>query len=307
MDTYAAGSVIHRFFNTHKADGTPITLAGSPSLDIYKDNSTTQDDDSGLSLTVNFDSVTGLHLVTVDTSSDGTFYATGHTFNVILQAGTVDGVSVVGTVVYQFKLGNVPANALQWDSGILPAIPEAAPSASTISTAVWAEATRSLTDKAGFSGTVTDKTGFSLSTAGILAIWHQLLADISTSLSIGKLIKDNLDAKVSDASGGTAPTAQEIREEIDDNSTQLAAIAASGSDPVGSATWTYTVTDSTTHTPISGATVEVYSDAGCTTLVQTAISDSSGVATFRLLPGTYYILALAPGYDMPVADTEVIS
>ena len=111
MDTYAAASTIYHFFNTHKADGTPITLAGTPGIDIYKDNGTTQDaDDSGLTLTVDFDGVTGLHLVTIDTSSDGTFYATGHVFNVVLSAGTVDSVSVVGTTVYQFKLGEVPAD-----------------------------------------------------------------------------------------------------------------------------------------------------------------------------------------------------
>jgi len=111
MDTYAAASTVYHFFNTHKADGTPITLAGTPGIDIYKDNGTTQDaDDSGLTLTVDFDSVTGLHLVTIDTSTDGTFYATGHVFNVVLSAGTVDSVSVVGTTVYQFKLGEVPAD-----------------------------------------------------------------------------------------------------------------------------------------------------------------------------------------------------
>lgn len=111
MDTYAAASTVYHFFNTHKADGTPITLAGSAAIDCYKDNGTTQDaDDSGLTLTVDFDSVTGLHLITVDTSSDGTFYATGHVFNVVLSAGTVDSVSVVGTTVYQFKLGEVPAD-----------------------------------------------------------------------------------------------------------------------------------------------------------------------------------------------------
>lgn len=45
--------------------------------------------------------------------------------------------------------------------------------------------------------TVSDKTGFSLSTAGILAIWHQLTAAIVTASTIGKLIVDFLDAAVS--------------------------------------------------------------------------------------------------------------
>lgn len=46
-------------------------------------------------------------------------------------------------------------------------------------------------------GTNNDKTGYSLSAAGINAIWDQLLTAITTVGSIGKLIKDYLDAAVS--------------------------------------------------------------------------------------------------------------
>lgn len=56
--------------------------------------------------------------------------------------------------------------------------------------------------------TVSDKTGFSLSTAGILAIWHQLTAAIVTAGTIGKLIVDFLDVAVSSrlaTSGYTVP------------------------------------------------------------------------------------------------------
>lgn len=45
--------------------------------------------------------------------------------------------------------------------------------------------------------TVSDKTGFSLSTAGILAIWHQLTSAVVTAATMGKLILDNLDATIS--------------------------------------------------------------------------------------------------------------
>lgn len=118
-------------------------------------------------------------------------------------------------------------------------------------------------DKTGYTASVSDKTGFSLSTAGILDIWHQLLASIATAGSIGKLIKDNLDAKVSEVGGGsltaadiadavldeaasghtgviatnldaavstrstyagTPPTVEQIRAEMDSNSTKLASI-----------------------------------------------------------------------------------
>lgn len=45
--------------------------------------------------------------------------------------------------------------------------------------------------------TVSDKTGFSLSTAGILGIWHQLSSTVVTAGTMGLIIKTNLDATVS--------------------------------------------------------------------------------------------------------------
>ncbi len=109
MDTFIAGSIVFGAFNTHEADGTPITLAGTPSLSVYKDDGTTEDT-GDITLSVDFDSVTGLHLFKIDTSIDTTFYTTGHTYTVTIDVGTVDGISVVGTVVYTFKLGYVPAD-----------------------------------------------------------------------------------------------------------------------------------------------------------------------------------------------------
>jgi len=112
MDIYAAGSIIYRNFNTHKADGTPITLAGTPTARVYKDDGTTEDD-SGITLTVDFDSKTGLHNVKIDTSQDATFYATGHDYSVVLSAGTVDGVSVVGYEIFKFRLGEIPVDVVK--------------------------------------------------------------------------------------------------------------------------------------------------------------------------------------------------
>lgn len=44
----------------------------------------------------------------------------------------------------------------------------------------------------GTDGALIDKAGFSLSAAGVLAIWHQLLSGIVTADTIGKLIKDEM-------------------------------------------------------------------------------------------------------------------
>lgn len=100
----AAGATVRGTFNTRDTDGAPITLT-SGTLRVYKDDGTTEDD-SGITLNTDFDSRTGLHLWEIDTSSDGTFYAAGADYFVVVTVGTVDSVSVVGTVVGHFSIDN---------------------------------------------------------------------------------------------------------------------------------------------------------------------------------------------------------
>jgi len=103
---FTAGATVRHSFNTHKADGTPATLSGTPVCKVYKDGSTTTEATTGVTLTVDFDSITGLNEIAVDTSADGTFYAAGSDYKVLLTAGTVDSVSVVGSVVMRFSIAN---------------------------------------------------------------------------------------------------------------------------------------------------------------------------------------------------------
>jgi hypothetical protein len=97
-----AGDTIYLKFTSRDAN-VPATLSGSPVISIYKDASTTQST-TGVTLTVDFDSVTGLNHISVDTSQDGTFYANDHTFYAVITTGTVGGTSVVGEVVGKFVL-----------------------------------------------------------------------------------------------------------------------------------------------------------------------------------------------------------
>lgn len=91
-------------FSTHKADGTPIALAGTPAVSVYKANGTTQST-AGITLSVDFDSVTGLNNVLIDLSADA-FYAVGNDYSVVITTGTVNSVSVVGTVLAHFSIEN---------------------------------------------------------------------------------------------------------------------------------------------------------------------------------------------------------
>lgn len=104
LGNYAAGAVIYGKFTTFRpSTGAAFTLGGTPALSVYKDNSTTQST-AGVTLTADFDSVTGLNHFAIDTSADGTFYSANSNFDIVVTTGTVDSVSVVGTVVASFSL-----------------------------------------------------------------------------------------------------------------------------------------------------------------------------------------------------------
>lgn len=98
------GDTVGHIFNTRRTTGAPITLAGSPTLAVYRNGLTTEGT-AGASLVIDFDGVTGAHRVQVDTSADGAFYVSGSRYQVLLVGGTVDALSVAGTVVLEFTLG----------------------------------------------------------------------------------------------------------------------------------------------------------------------------------------------------------
>lgn len=100
-----SGGQVSFFFNTTTAAGLAITLAGTPAVSVYKQGSTTEST-AGVTLTVDYDTRTGMHSVVVDTSADGAFYSAASDFSVVLTAGTVDGNSVVGTVLAHFSVQN---------------------------------------------------------------------------------------------------------------------------------------------------------------------------------------------------------
>jgi hypothetical protein len=95
-------------FDTHGPDNSPITLVGG-AISVYKANNTIESS-AGVTLTIDFDGRTGLHNVLIDLSSDA-FYAVGNDFAVVLTAGTVSGISVVGTVLAEFSIQNRYASA----------------------------------------------------------------------------------------------------------------------------------------------------------------------------------------------------
>jgi hypothetical protein len=101
---FAEDATVRGSFNTRDSAGAPITLAGTPVLSVYKDAGVSEST-AGVTLTVDFDSRTGHHVFTIDTSADA-FYATGSDYRVVITTGTVDGTSVVGVEVGAFSIQN---------------------------------------------------------------------------------------------------------------------------------------------------------------------------------------------------------
>ena len=90
-------------FSTVDDTGLPTTLAGTPVISAYVGNSTTQIT-AGITLSVDFDGVTGLHNVRVEaTAANG--YTAATNVSLVITTGTVDAVSVVGYVVGAFSIG----------------------------------------------------------------------------------------------------------------------------------------------------------------------------------------------------------
>lgn len=110
--TYAAGATIRIPWNSSGADGASITRSTNGTVAVWKDGGTTQST-TGITDTEDFDAMTGMHMVVIDTSADGTFYSTGSEFHVAVTAATID-TKTVNAWIGGFRLGVVPANVTQW-------------------------------------------------------------------------------------------------------------------------------------------------------------------------------------------------
>ena len=99
-------------FTTSDASGgavAPSSAFEAADLKIYKDASATERSSAaGITMTSPFDSITGLHHVTIDLSddTDSGFWATGSDYMVVLSPDeTVDGQTIIA-ILAQFSIGN---------------------------------------------------------------------------------------------------------------------------------------------------------------------------------------------------------
>lgn len=297
-------------FSTHKADGTPIALAGSPAVSVYKGSGTTQST-AGVTLTTDFDSVTGLNNVLIDLSADA-FYAVGNDYSVVITTGTVNSVSVVGTVLAHFSIEN------RFQEADVTKIAGVAVSTST------AQIGANIVSQDNIDFGALQKASITAAVPAAADIKSALEADGSkldhlweTTEDDGGVRRFNENALEEAPSSGSAPTVEQIRAEIDSNSTQLAAIledtgttipalinADSGA---GTIQHTYTMTDSADGTPIDGVEVWVSTDAAGVNVIASGYTNSSGIVIFMLDAGTYYFWRKRSGYNFVNPDQETVS
>ena len=115
MRDITISDTFYQCFSTRAfATGVPTTLAGTPVVSAYENDSLVQIT-AGITLTVDFDGVAGLHLLTVvATGANG--YEAGKDYALVITTGTVGGVSVVGEVVGEFTIERSAA-AVDLDNG----------------------------------------------------------------------------------------------------------------------------------------------------------------------------------------------
>ncbi len=95
-------TIYPKFTTRAFATGIPATLGGTPVLSVYEENNATQIT-SGVSVSADYDSVTGLNQATVAaTAANG--YEAGKSYDIVITTGTVSSVSVVGEVVDSFTI-----------------------------------------------------------------------------------------------------------------------------------------------------------------------------------------------------------
>lgn len=95
------GSTVAFLFTTG-LDGSPTNLSGSPAVSVYQAG-TTAPITAGITLSTNYNSTAGLNSVSI-VASVGNGYASGFDYEVVITAGTLGSISMVGAVVGRFSL-----------------------------------------------------------------------------------------------------------------------------------------------------------------------------------------------------------
>ncbi len=116
---FLAGSTVKAFWNTNGANGASITRSGNGTLKIYSGTSLTERASlNGVTQVEDFDGITGVHTVSIDTSdnTDLGFYAVGNDYTLVYTGMTIDGVTVNAAIAtFSLQNRNERANVIAVD------------------------------------------------------------------------------------------------------------------------------------------------------------------------------------------------
>ncbi len=105
---FAEDEEIYHYFNTFDSNdpAASVTITNLASTDLYvhKDGVDSTETTVGATVDIDFDTQTGIHKVTVDTSAD-VFYATGSDYMVRMEGTTVDGATI-NAALFTFSIEN---------------------------------------------------------------------------------------------------------------------------------------------------------------------------------------------------------
>ena len=236
-DITLGNTIYHKFTTRAFATGIPTTLAGTPVISAYEENNLTQIT-AGVSITVDYDSVTGLHQVTIVATS-GNGYESGKSYDLVITTGTVGGVSVVGEVIGSFtvesssaftRLGAPAGASVSADVADVPTVAEF--NARTILAADYFDPA---TDTVATVTDVTTKTGYSLAATGLdaisqaatgmveiaKAVWDRVLTGATHNIvnSAGRVLRELKKSNIIVSGTAQAATASTFTLEVGSNAT----------------------------------------------------------------------------------------
>ncbi|MCK5225158.1 MAG: hypothetical protein KAQ89_00415 [Planctomycetes bacterium] len=112
LGDFAEDATVYIMFNTFSSDdpsaSCTITNFANTDVHIHKDDGLTQRNNAaGITVSVDFDGITGSHMVKIDTSDDtvGGFWVVGHEYFVRIEGTTIDGATI-NSVIGQFSIEN---------------------------------------------------------------------------------------------------------------------------------------------------------------------------------------------------------
>lgn len=201
------GKILYIHWNSSGLSGQAILPSTAGTIEVYKDDGTTQST-AGITDTRTFDTVTGRHMIKLDTSADGAFYAAGHEFSVVLTAATVDG-QTVNAVLAHFSIEN--------RSAVMPTV-----AGRTLDVSATGEAGLDWAN-IGSPTTAVDMTGTQIKTAhDIIALLPTALVSGRMDSSVGAMAANVLTATAINASAITS--AKFATDAIDSNALAASAV-----------------------------------------------------------------------------------